>query len=179
MLEGKLLGKADASRGRFRTFLLTSLQNYMANQHRGETAIKRGGGHRLLSLDYQLADRRYCAETPEPSCEADPSQSFESQWAMNLLQLALESVRSQYQEQGKLPVFEALCPLLSPGQDTTLAEVAERLGMQVGAAKVALHRLRERYGQQIRLQIARTVDDPAQVDDELRELFQAFSKKGL
>jgi RNA polymerase sigma-70 factor (ECF subfamily) len=110
---------------------------------------------------------------------SDPLHSYETQWAWNVLHLALAAVRSQYEAQGKIDLFEALCPLLTRESSQSLAEIAERLGMQVGAVKVAAHRLRDRYGQQIRLQIARTVDDPQEVDEELRELFRVFSADRL
>jgi len=173
LLEGRLLEKADAQRGRFRAFLLTALRNFIANQARDQRAEKRGGGQPIFRLDYEGADLRF---QQEPAVHDDPLQYFETQWALNLLELAFDAVRSQYEEQGKLAQFNALQPYLNPNRSAPLADVAQTLGMQVGAVKVALHRLRQRYGQQLRLQIAKTVDDPGQVDDELRALFRAFSK---
>lgn len=176
MLAGTMLEKADARRGRFRSFLLASLTNYIANQRRQQSALKRGGGSTVLSLNYDDAERRF---NLEPSTTQEPHQIFEAQWALELLRISLAAVREQYAAQGKLAIFDALSPRLTDSSEGPLAEAAELLNMQVGAIKVALLRLRERYGQQIRLQIARTLDDPANVDEEIRELFRAISPNRL
>ncbi|MBL8889713.1 MAG: sigma-70 family RNA polymerase sigma factor [Planctomycetaceae bacterium] len=176
MLAGELLAKADAGRGRFRTFLLAALTNYTANIRRDRSALKRGGGTKTLSLDYLDAERRYCLE---PASNREPQHVFETQWALELLRVALAAVRDQYEAMGKMAIFEALSPRLTDPSEGPLAEIAQQLNMQVGAVKVALLRLRERYGQQIRLQIAKTLDDPSGVDDEIRELFQAISQNRL
>jgi DNA-directed RNA polymerase specialized sigma24 family protein len=176
MLAGKMLEKADVRRGRFRSFLLASLTNYIANQYRQQSALKRGGGATILSLNYDDAERRFGLE---PATTQEPHQIFETQWALELLRISLAAVRDQYEAQGKLPIFEALSPRLTDSADGPLVEIAQQLQMQVGAVKVALLRLRERYGQQIRLQIARTLDDPTGVDEEIRELFRAISPNRL
>ena len=176
LLDGDLLGKADANRGRFRSFLLAALQNYLANEKRYHAAEKRGGGRPAISLDFNDAESRYSLE---PAHHRTPQLDFEAQWALSVLQLAMTAVRAQYVEQGKEQIFAALQPLLSGETEVTLREISDGLGMSVGAIKVALHRMRERYGQQIRLQVARTVPDPSEVDDELRSLFQLFSRESL
>lgn len=176
MLAGQMLEKADAERGRFRSLLLASLTHYIANYRRDSSALKRGGGATILSLDYMDAERRYGLE---PTTTQEPRHIFETQWALELLRVSLAAVRDQYESTGKLPLFEALSPRLTDPSEGPLAEVAIQLKMQLGAVKVALLRLRERYGQQIRLQIARTLDDPAGVDEEIRELFRAISANRL
>lgn len=176
MLAGAMLTKADAGRGRFRSFLLAALTNYIANVRRDLSALKRGGGTKAISLDYLDAERRYCLE---PATNQEPQHVFETQWALELLRVALAAVREQYEAMGKLAIFDALSPRLTDAAEGPLAEIAGHLNMQVGAVKVALLRLRERYGQQIRLQIARTLDDPNGVDEEIRDLFQAISHNRL
>lgn len=181
ILAGGILEGASAERGRFRSFLLTCLKNYLANQRRDQNSVKRGGAAAILSLDFATAERRYSLE---PIVSSDPLQSFQAQWAVELLQVSLEAVRTQYDAQGKRELFEQLRPFLTADpqvstQATSLEEVAAKLNMQVGAVRVALHRLRERYGQQIRLQISKTVDSPERVDEEIRELFQVFSQNRL
>lgn len=176
LLDGELLGKADSNRGRFRSFLLVALQNYLSNEKRHQAAQKRGGGRPAISLDLNDAEFRYSLE---PAHNRTPQLDFEAQWALSVLQLAMSAVRAQYVEQGKERIFDALQPLLSGETEITLGEISGTLGMSVGAIKVALHRMRERYGQQIRLQVARTVPDPSEVDDELRSLFQIFSRESL
>jgi DNA-directed RNA polymerase specialized sigma24 family protein len=176
MLSGKMLAQAEAGRGRFRNFLLASLNHFIANYRRDLSAVKRGGGTLLLSLDYLDAERRYRLE---PATNLEPQHVFETQWALELLRVSLAAVREQYEAMGKLPIFEALSPRLTEVSDEPLAEIAQQLSMQVGAVKVALLRLRERYGQQVRLQIARTLADPAGVDEEIQELFLAISPNRL
>ena len=181
LLAGGILEQAKAERGRFRSFLLACLKNHLANQRRDQSSLKRGGATAILSLDFESAERRY---SREPAISSDPLQAFQAQWAVELLQVALDAVRTQYEAQGKRELFEQLRPFLTASppvgaQVMSLEDVAAGLKMQVGAVRVALHRLRERYGQQIRLQISKTVDSPEHVDEEIRELFQVFSQNRL
>ena len=175
LLEKQVLDAADLRRGRFRSFLLGTLNHFVNNQHRPDQAIKRGGNAVTLSLDFEHADRRFQSE---PSVELPPDRRFLRQWALQILELALQSLEQQYQQNDNLATFESLKPYLSPGCEIPYKEVAGILGIQEGAVKVAVHRLRQRYGQELRLQIAHTVQDPADVDDELRHLFDALQQAG-
>lgn len=172
LLDKSKLAKTDPSRGRFRTFLLASLQNYLKNEHRKNTAIKRGGQHAILSLDFAAAESQF---NLEPWHEQTPQSAFDKNWALALLNHVLNSLEQQYADSGKSDLFLALKGHLVGGDSTPYAEIAAQLGMKEGAIKVGMHRLRERYGQMLRLQIAKTIEDPANVDQELKYLFQVIS----
>ena len=170
LLENDRIHHANPERGRFRTFLLASMNNFLANHWRAENAIKRGGGQKFLSIDYELANDLYIGLTSE---ELSAERMFEKNWALSILEQTLEQVASQYEESGKRELFESLRGFLT-GNDIAYAELSLTTGMKEGALKVAVHRLRQRYGQQLRLQIAKTVEDPADVDQELNSLFRAL-----
>lgn len=172
ILERKGLQKADANRGKFRTFLLTALSHFIANWNRDRAALKRGGGQAPFAMDFVEADERF---THHPADDRTPEKSFERAWAMELLASAMAAVEDQYREAGREAIFAELKSSLTGTREETLEELGKRLGMREGAVKVALHRLRQRYGDQLRLQIARTLADPRAVDEELRSLFQALA----
>lgn len=171
LLEKDRLHRVEPTRGRFRSFLLTSLANFMKNQWRAENAIKRGGQESIVSIDFQDADARY---NQQPTDELTPEKIFDRNWALSVLETSLAAVEQQYQASGKGQLFESLKPLIAGTGPIAYAELAVELGMKEGAIKVAVHRLRQRYADQLRLQIANTVDDPANVDEELQSLFVAL-----
>jgi RNA polymerase sigma-70 factor (ECF subfamily) len=171
LLEKRKLAAADESRGKFRTFLLTALDNFIKNRWRADQAAKRGGKENGLSIDFAGADQRYLNE---PFHELTAEKIFERSWALTILNQTLTCVREQYEQTNKTHLFEALKIYLGEGAAVPYREVAESLGMKEGAVKVAVHRLRERYGEQLRLQIAHTIDDSRDVDQELHALFDAL-----
>lgn len=171
LLEKNSLQHVQPSRGSFRSFLLTSFSNFIANQWRAENAQKRGGGQTILSIDYERADNRYAEQ---PADDLSPEKVFERNWALSILEQTLEAVGTQYEESGKRELFDDLRGFLTGEDNVAYAELSKKTGMREGALKVAVHRLRQRYGQQLRLQITKTVEDPADVDQELRSLFQAL-----
>jgi RNA polymerase sigma factor (sigma-70 family) len=171
LLEKKKLSAADESRGKFRSFLLASLDHFVQNQWRATQAKSRGGGKNILSIDFEVAADRYANE---PFHELTAEKIFERNWALAILNQALQLVRLQYEQANKLELFEALKIYLGQGTPVPYKEVAMQIGMREGAVKVAVHRLRERYGEQLRLQIARTIDDYSEVDGELRTLLEAL-----
>lgn len=172
LLAKKRIQFAEPSRGSFRTFLLASLMNFISNHWRSEKALKRGGGQNVLSIDYGQADTKYADQPADPMT---PEKIFERNWALSILEQTLASVEQQYQDSGKSELFGTLKCFLSGDDEVAYSELSESTGMREGALKVAVHRLRQRYGQQLRLQIAKTVDSPAAVDEELAALFQALS----
>src|SRR5215831_9894608 len=169
----KLLSKnqialADPGRGRFRTFLLRSLENFLRTQHRDATTQKRGGGREVLSLEMQEAEGRYSGEPPD---NLSPAVFFERQWAGAVLETVLAALRREFSVTGRLELFDSLEPHLW-GDDTATpyATIAESLGMTVVAVRVTLHRLRQRFHELLCAEISNTVETPNDVDDELRHL---------
>jgi RNA polymerase sigma-70 factor (ECF subfamily) len=170
LLERRAVAAADPARGRFRAFLLASLDHYVANEWRRATAQKRGGGAVLVGLDFADGERRYALE---PSHDLTPDRIYEHRWALALIDAALSRLRAEYASRGRAELFDALAGLIGGDSDQAYADVAARLGMTEGAAKVAVHRLRKRCRELLREEVGQTVADDADVDDELRHLFGA------
>lgn len=172
--KGDLAG-ADRSRGRFRSFLLSACQHFLANEHDRRQAQKRGGGRTLLSIDVATAERRYDralahGETPE--------FLYERQWCLTLLAGVLEDLRDDYAASGRERVFERLKRFLAGEDDPgTHAEAARELEMTEAAVKVAVHRLRGRYREALRERVAATVASEEEVADELRHLLQILATR--
>lgn len=170
LVETNDLATADRARGRFRTFLLTACQHFLANQNSFERAQKRGGGTQPFSIDFVIGEERFVAEPIDPNtAEAD----FERRWALALLEQTLKELRAEYVESGKSNLFDVLKGTLT-GEATGYRELGKRLGITEGAVKVSVHRIRLRYREKLRSVIAQTVTQPEDVDDEIRNLFAAF-----
>jgi len=173
LLEKNYFGGLSAERGKFRAFLLASLKHFLINEWKASQRLKRGGGEAHLSLDWQTADTKFqVAVQNEPS----PDKAFDREWALALLAKVIERLQAECVAEGKARLFEQLKVFIAAGKgETAHGEVARTLGMEEGAVRVAVHRLRKRYRQLLRDEIANTLSDPAMVDDELRALFGAFS----
>lgn len=172
VLEKKILKVADQQRGKFRTFLLTALKNFLAKEHEKAGRQKRGGGATHLSLDFQDAEGRYLHE---PSHEQAPDLIFEREWAKALLQRVLLRLREEFVTAGQQERFDGLCPhLVEPEESASYAETAARLGLSEGAVKTAMHRLRARYRELYREEIAKLVGGPNEVDAEIQHLFRTL-----
>ena len=172
VLERDLFAKADPARGRFRAFLRTVCARQLAARRDHENAAKRGGGRSLVSIDPCEAERRYACE---PADELTPKRIFDRTWALTLLDRVVERLRGEYEDAGRSAKFEELIALLT--RDSTsgaYSEVAVRLGTTEGNVRVAVHRLRLRYGLMLRDEIAATVSDATQVEDEIQTLFAAL-----
>ena len=163
----------SAERGRFRAFLLASLKNFLTNEWKKSQRLKRGGGETVLSLDWETADTKFqVASMNEPS----PDKAFDREWAVTLLAHVIERLHLECEADGKARQFEQLKVFLTAGKGAVPhADVARSLGMDEGAVRVAAHRLRKRYRELLRDEITHTLADPAQVDEEMRALFGAFS----
>ena len=155
-------------RGRFRSFLLTACQHFLANQHDHDTAKKRGGGQGHVPLDFADADGRY---SREPADATTPEHVFDRQWALGILDRVLAGLRDEYAESGRARLFDTLKESLTGSTEAGYAELADQLRMTEGAVKVAVHRLRQRYKDRLRAAIADTVATPEEVEDEIRDLF--------
>lgn len=167
------LAGLSAERGRFRAFLLAALKNFLVNEWKHASRQKRGGGARALSLDWETADTKFqVAARAEPS----PDQAFDREWALALLSKVIERLQTECTADGKAKLFEQLKVFLAAGKgETAQSDMAHALGMEEGAVRVAVHRLRKRYRQLLRDEIANTLSDPAMVDEEMRALFGAFT----
>jgi len=164
---------ADPEQGRFRSYLLGAMKHFLTNEwHRARTQ-KRGGNVTFLDLDALDPEARY---TLEPAQSADPEAGFDRDWARESVACAMEKLRMESETRGKGELFDALKGSLI-GEEPARCETAARLGMTEGALKVAVHRLRQRYRDILRAVIAETVNDPSDVDAEMRHLMAALRKK--
>ena len=172
LLEKGYLADADPERGRFRAFLLTAVSRFVSKQHERAAALKRGGGQRHLSLNFDDGETRY---QREPSHDWTAERIFARRWALTLLDRTVATLRKEHEEAGKLPLFDALKVFLTGEAGAPpLRHIAEQLGMTEGAIKVAVHRLRQKYRETLRAEIAQTVTAQEDVDDELRFLLAAL-----
>jgi len=171
-LEKRYLDQVDRSKGRFRSFLLVSLKHFLSNERDKAHAQKRGGGFVFVPLDPQDAETRYGLE---PSHDETADKIFERRWALALLDQVLARLRDEYSSAGKAAIFDQLKGTLTGEESASYAEVAPALGMTEGAVKVAAHRMRQRYREILRAEVANTVARPDQVGEELRHLMAALS----
>jgi RNA polymerase sigma-70 factor (ECF subfamily) len=171
LLEKDALAAVDQNKGRFRSFLLAACQHFLANRHDHDCAQKRGGGRQLVSIDFRDADGRYAHE---PAHDETPERVFERRWALALLERVLARLRGEYEAAGRGRLFECLKSRLTGDRSVPHARAAGELGVSEGAVKVAVHRLRQRYRELLRDEIGQTLDDPGQVEEEIRSLFAAL-----
>lgn len=172
LLEKNWLGDVDPVKGRFRSFLLASVKNFLANEWDKARAQKRGGGQVPIPIDVKTAESS-CGFEPADNVTAE--KIFERRWALTLLEQVLQRLRDEYTRSGKERLFEQLKQTLTEeSRSVAYAEIAARLGMTEGSIKVAVYRLRQRYRQLLRAEIADTVAGPEEVEEELRALFAAF-----
>ena len=159
--------------GKFRSYLLRSLDHFLLNQWSRANAAKRGGGTATFSLDGVDADARYALE---PRDESTPESAYDRRWASTVLETVRARLGEEYAVQGKAALFAALEPSLTGGDDLLpYSELMERLDLKASALKMAVHRLRKRFGELLREEIAQTVSTPAEIEDEIRELITAAS----
>ncbi|HWA25199.1 MAG TPA: sigma-70 family RNA polymerase sigma factor [Lacunisphaera sp.] len=166
------ISRARREQGRFRTFLLTALRNFLINDWQRGQAAKRGGGRPVMSLDGQDASQRFALEPVDAALS--PDQAFDRSWAQGVIAGAIEQLRVEYETGGRGRLFVTLAPLVwgQPPADAH-AELAAQLGLKDQAFNVALHRLRRRLGERLRATVAETVADSADVDAEVRHLIAA------
>jgi len=172
LLEGRYLDRADPEKGRFRSFLLTSLKFFVADEGDRERAHKRGGGV-LVPLEFSSGEDRY---QREPAHDETPERIFERRWALAVLDRVVEKLREEFVQHGRPEHFERLKVFLLGQSDAPYAALAREMNTSEGALKVAIHRLRKRYRELFRQEIADTVADPAEVESEFRYL---LTKKHL
>lgn len=173
LLKRQALQKVEPGRGKFRSFLVTALNNFLHDEHDRQQAQKRGGGQPVISLDAQEAEQRYRLEPPDTET---PEKLFDRRWALTLIDVAIGRLRQEFADARKASLFEHLCRFIVQGVDNrSYAEVAQQVGMNEEAVKKAIQRLRRRYREAIREQIALTVTTPREIEEELRHLVSVLS----
>lgn len=172
LLERNDLKSVDRTRGRFRSWLLGCMKHFMANEHDRATAQKRGGGRKVLDIDGGDADNRYRLE---PAHELTPERIFDRRWALVLIETVLAQLREECRASGKERLFDTVKPYLWGERNESYAEAAPSLDMTEAALKAAVHRLRKRYKDLLRLEISHTVNSAAEVDEEIGDLFAALA----
>jgi RNA polymerase sigma-70 factor (ECF subfamily) len=174
LLEKQYLRDADPARGRFRSFLLAALRHFLSNERDRVLAAKRGGRVAILSMEVETAEGLYTREFPD---NETPAVIFERRWALTVLDRTLARLRAEFKSAGREALLKRLEGYLTGEGDVAYAAVAAELGMSETAVKVAVHRLRRRFGVLLRDEISQTVSDPNEVDDEIRELFRSVSTR--
>jgi RNA polymerase sigma-70 factor (ECF subfamily) len=167
------LKMADRNKGKFRTFLLAMLDYFLAREWSRAHRQKRGGQFAFISLDQQSPEDRYRIE---PQDNETPEKNFDRQWALTVLERTMNALEQEYTSSGKTDFFRETKSLLTAGPETgTYVEISNRLGLSEGAMRVAVHRLRQRYGELLSSEIAQTVEQPADVQEEIRYLLSVLS----
>lgn len=172
----RLLARNDLAgvapeKGKFRSFLLAAVKHFLANEYDRAHAQKRGAQERVISLDALAADSRWRLE---PAHDLTPEKLFERRWALAVVEQVLARLQAELAVAGKGALYEALKGFLVGGETESHAEAGARLGMSAGAVKVAVHRLRRRWRELLREEIAQTVADPAEIDEEIRYLLDCL-----
>ena len=173
VLEGRYLDRADPQKGRFRSFLLTSLKFFVSDEEDRLRARKRGGGT-VAPLQLASGEERYLRE---PAHDETPERIFERRWALSVLDRVVEKLRGEFVQHGRPEHFERLKVFLLGQSDAPYAALAREMNTSEGALKVAIHRLRKRYRELFRQEIADTVSDAAEVESELRYLAAVLTQK--
>jgi RNA polymerase sigma factor (sigma-70 family) len=173
LLEKETLKEVDRQKGKFRSFLLASLTNFLVNEWDRRQTLKRGGNRQIISMDEMSAEQLY---SEEPVELFSPEHLFDRRWAITIIEQVLTRLKNEYAASGKAEMFikleAGLTGEVTPG---SYANWAAALDMNEGAVKVALHRLRRRFGELLRSEVAYTVADPAEVAEEIRHLLAAIS----
>lgn len=173
LLEKNYLGDADRRRGKFRSFLLTAVKHFLANEWDRSHAVKRGGGQFPISID-SVAAETWCA--PAVIEGTTPESVFERRWALSLLDHVLGKLRAEFAAAGKASQMDSLAVFLDVDfDDAHYEKVAEQMGMSVGTLRTAVHRMRRKYRQLLREEIAETVSTKEEVDEEIRFLISTLS----
>jgi RNA polymerase sigma-70 factor (ECF subfamily) len=174
LLEKNYLEGISSDKGKFRAFLLVAVKRFLANEWDRARSQKRGGGVRPLSLDWQDADTRYQIH---PADNLSPDKLYDRAWAVTMLERVITRLRDESGAEGKAGLYEQLKTFLMAGKsDIPCAQAAAALGLSEGAVRVAIHRLRRRYRELLREEVAQTLSDPAQADEEMQALFSALTE---
>lgn len=174
LLQGGMLKRASAERGKFRTFLLGAMQHFLTNEHRDRHRLKRGGGEVVLAMDAHSAEDRFALEPADPMT---PEARFDRSWAFALIERVFGRLGAEFERAGRGELFAKIRPFLAaesarPGY----AAVAQELGMSASAVGVTIHRMRQRYGEILREEILHTVSAPEELDGEIAYLLEVVAR---
>lgn len=172
LLEKDRVQLFSEEKGKLRAYLLSSIKNYLRDQAKMSRAAKRGGDQVILSLDVELAERRY---SYEPTDFDTPEKLFELRWALTVLERVFERVEEDYDRLGKSEVYEALKGLLAGDRDISFRDIGRRTGVSEGAARVTLHRMRKLYRRYLEEEIADTVSEEESIESEIEHFSTVFS----
>lgn len=171
LLDKQYLQTADPDRGRFRAFLLTMVKHFLSNEREKAGALKRGGAVRLISIDANLSEQRYQSQ---PAAARTAEQAYDRQWAMSVIDQSLTRLRESYTQEGKSDLYQQLLPLLAPATDNpTYNAIGMELGFSEGAIKMAVQRMRQRYRDLLRQEVASTLNTGDDLNDEINRLIVA------
>jgi RNA polymerase sigma factor (sigma-70 family) len=173
LLARNSLARVAPEKGKFRSFLLAAMRHFLSDQRDRDRALKRGGGAEVISLDAQDAEERYRLE---PVDRLDAEKIYERRWAMTLLKQALDRLRAESEAAGKVEWFDRLRSFVAGESEATCAKAAAELGLTEIAFRGALHRLRQRYRALVREEIAHTVSDPREIEEEIRYLIEVIRR---
>lgn len=172
ILEKQSIISADPERGRFRSFILTAMNNFLGQEWEKSRAQKRGGGSEIFSLDLAIAEQRHDLE---PSTSETPDKDFDKKWALALLETVMTQLEAEYKRENKSDLFNALKQTLTGSRESQpYVDLAKQLNTTETAIKVTVHRLRKRYRELLQSEIANTVDSADDVKEEMRHLFAAL-----
>src|SRR5438128_3168153 len=174
LLEKNTLSRADQEKGRLRTFLLGSLQNFLCNEYDRAHALKRGGGKQIVSIDENLPEAEAAMMD---TAHLSDSRSYDLAWASTIMKRAWQQLQNAFETEGKAEWLDVLRPFVAGGGKTPLSqeEAAAKLGVPIATLRTWLSRLRQRYREALRTEVANTVSDPAEVDQELHYLYQILT----
>jgi DNA-directed RNA polymerase specialized sigma24 family protein len=174
LLEKNTLSRANQEKGRLRTFLLGSLQNFLCNEYDRSRTLKRGGGHRIVSIDEQLPEAE---ASMMDAAHLSDSRGYDLMWASTIVKRAWQHLQNAFEAEGKAESLEVLKPFVDGSERTppNQEQTAKKLGVPVATLRTWLWRLRQRYREALRREVANTVSDPADVDEELRYLYQILT----
>jgi RNA polymerase sigma factor (sigma-70 family) len=176
VLEGRYLDRADPEKGRFRSFILTSLKFFAADEQDRQRAQKRGGTA-VVSFEFSSGESGEERYQREPGHNETPDRIFERRWALSVLERVMDRLRDEFVQHGRPENFERMKVFLLGQSEAPYADLAREMNTSEGALKVAIHRLRKRYRELLRQEIADTVADPAEVESELRYLADVLTRK--
>jgi DNA-directed RNA polymerase specialized sigma24 family protein len=174
LLEQNTLSRADQEKGRLRTFLLGSMQNFLFNEYDRAHALKRGGGRQILSIDEHLLEAE---ASMMDTAHLSDSRSYDLAWASTIVKRAWQQLQNEFEAEGKAESLEVLRPFVAGGGKMALSQedAAAKLNVPIATLRTWLSRLRQRYREALRMEVANTVSDPAEIDQELHYLYQVLT----